>query len=209
MRFDESMVWDSNDSAWGERNGWEGAFDHYRNAAVDAFGSGKIADSPTLSKQYQVAVGLLRGLVSRQLKASEVFDVEQMGQFMAVSDVFGSWHATAWHNMRFYLNPVTLRLEPIAYDITLQRRFLENESILNDDPFMQQVIRDPVMFASYQRGLQKVAEAIDSGELLADLVEKEHEPLRILRTEFRLLPEFSVDFVKERKDVLLQRYGAG
>jgi hypothetical protein len=209
VRFDESMVWASTDSAWGENNGWEGAFDHYRNAAVDSFGSSGIAESPVLTKQYKVAVGLLRGFVAQELTASEVFDAEQMGRLMAVSDLFGSWHALAWHNMRFYLNPVTLKLEPIAYDATLQRRIEGNRSVLNDDPFLQQIIKDPAVFAVYQKTLYQLATLVRSGRLLEDLRAAEEQPLKVLRTEFRLLPEFPLDYIVPRIEELLKKYGEG
>lgn len=207
VRFDESMVWASTDSPWGRETGWEGAFDDYRNAVVDGFGSGKIAESPTLSKQYRVAVGLLRGFVAGELPASDVFDVEQMGRLLAVADAFGSWHSVAWHNQRFYLNPVTLRLEPIAYDVTLQRRFKQNESVLNDDPFIMRLVDDPAVFRVYQSALNELAETFESGQLFAELNERDQQELKILRTEFRLLPNYPLEYVGERISELQSRYG--
>ena len=123
VRFDESLAWSARDAMSGENNGWGGAFDHFSNSQVDGIGSSRIAESPALSKQYAIAAGLLNGFVEKRLTASEVFDARQMGAFIAVADYFGSWHAIAWHNMRFYLNPITLRLEPIPFDATLQDRF--------------------------------------------------------------------------------------
>lgn len=83
VRFDESLVWDARDSASGGTVGWHGAFDDYRSAPVDAFGSSKIAESPQLSKQLRVAEGLLKGFASGRLTAAEVFDVPQLGRFIA------------------------------------------------------------------------------------------------------------------------------
>jgi len=42
-----------------------------------------------------------------------------MGRFIAVADVWRSWHALLWRNMRFYYNPITALLEPIGYDAVI------------------------------------------------------------------------------------------
>ena len=34
-------------------------------------------------------------------------------------DLFGAHHAMAWHNQRFYFNPVTCLIEPIGYDFSI------------------------------------------------------------------------------------------
>jgi hypothetical protein len=207
VRFDESLVWKATDSLTGESVGWGGAFDHYRNASIDAIGSGQIAESPALTKQYGVAVGLLRGFVNEELAASEVFDAQQMGRFLAVSDAFGTWHAVAWHNLRFYLNPVTLKLEPVAFDATLQKHMEGGQSVLNDEPMMLQLMQDPVILAAYQDALEELAGWIRSGELIAKLQESEAEHLRLLTTEFRLLPKFPLDYIGPRIEILQQRFG--
>ncbi|MBN2001862.1 MAG: right-handed parallel beta-helix repeat-containing protein [Anaerolineae bacterium] len=83
---------------------------------VDEFESGKVASTPALAAQRDAAVGRLRAWQNGELAASEVFDVETLAKFFALSDVWGAEHALYWHNLRFYYNPVTTRLEPIAFD---------------------------------------------------------------------------------------------
>ena len=65
---------------------------------------------------YKKAISLLEGFRRRELKTSDVFDVKQMAKYFAVADLCGAEHATRWHNVRFYYNPVTSRLEPIGFD---------------------------------------------------------------------------------------------
>jgi len=45
-----------------------------------------------------------------------VFNVKILGRYFAITDLWGAGHGTAWHNIRFYYNPITALLEPIAYD---------------------------------------------------------------------------------------------
>ncbi|HJP04253.1 MAG: hypothetical protein CL799_13520 [Chromatiales bacterium] len=205
IRFDESRVWEAADSPYGEAVGWGGAFDHYGNAKIDAFGSGKIAESEALTKQYVVAEGLLRSFVDGQLKASEVFDVDQLGAFIAISEVFGSWHAVAWHNLRFYLNPVTLRLEPVVFDVTLQDRFIGIDSVINDEPMIAEILSDPQLWERYASVLRELAEMYSDGSLEEFWREEEEEPFRLLQTEFRLLAPFPLDYLDERLKSLLER----
>jgi len=83
---------------------------------IDEFESGKVAASPALSAQREAAIGQLRAWENGDLTASEVFDSEALAKFLALSDLWGAKHALYWHNLRFYYNPVTTRLEPIAFD---------------------------------------------------------------------------------------------
>ncbi|MDP6437864.1 MAG: CotH kinase family protein [Gammaproteobacteria bacterium] len=203
IRFDESKVWEAVDSPYGEVVGWGGAFDHYSNAAIDAFGSARIAESPVLTKQYEAAEGLLRGFVDGSLQPSEVFDAKQMGSLIGIADVFGSAHTMAWHNLRFYLNPITMRLEPIAFDITLQDRFTGIDSVINDEPMIARLVNDPAIWEHYARVLRELAAGYTDGSLETYLREEEEEPFRLLQTEFRLLNRFPLDYLQARLDALL------
>lgn len=46
----------------------------------------------------------------------ELFEVDQMARYYALVDVFRGYHCLFSHNIRMYYNPITARLEPIAYD---------------------------------------------------------------------------------------------
>ncbi len=83
---------------------------------IDEFDSGGVDADPTLSAARDAAVGKLRAWWAGQLPASEVFDIDRMARFWALADLWGANHALDWHNLRFYYNPITTRLEPIAFD---------------------------------------------------------------------------------------------
>ena len=50
------------------------------------------------------------------LKTEEVFDIDQLAKGFAASDILDGWHGINWTNMSFYLNPISLKLEPIFQD---------------------------------------------------------------------------------------------
>jgi hypothetical protein len=113
IRYDENLLWEyraayENDEVvpWG--------VDRFH--LIDEFQSGRVGRDPALAAQRDVAVGMLRALDRGTRPASQVFDVEAMGRFLALCDVWEARHALLWHNLRFYYNPVTTRLEPVAFD---------------------------------------------------------------------------------------------
>ncbi len=208
IRLDESLVWQSRDSLAREVVGFSGVYDNYRNARIDAIGSSKVAESPVLSEQYEAAAGLLRGFIEGRLDASEVFDVTQLGRFLAVSDAMGAWHAVRWMNMRFYYNPITARLEPIAYDATLPKRFSDDSSILNNEPIVSQMLSDPAVWGAYIEGLSGLYSLSESNQLQQYLRDVEDQHYETLRSEFRLLGRYPLDYLQPRIASLYQRMSA-
>ena len=205
IRFDESLAWETLDD--GQING---PFASYTNAPIDAFGSGKIAESPDLLRQYKLATGLLRGLIDGKLAPSEVFDVQRMAAYIAICDFLGSWHALVWHNLRFYLNPISMRLEPISFDADLHEGLTDDTSVISymsatSEPMMVDIMRDPVMWEAYTKVLAQLATMTRDGEIaeLIDGVEAEH--LAVLRSETRMLGNFPKQYLQPRVDTLLNR----
>jgi len=68
------------------------------------------------SNHVKIAKDLLDGYRDKSLKASEVFDIDRLAIFFAISDLTNSHHALRWHNTRYYYNPTNDRLEPIGFD---------------------------------------------------------------------------------------------
>jgi hypothetical protein len=86
------------------------------SADIAIFRGNRVKADPVLDAEAKTAVAMLRSFQKGDLKASEVFDVEKLGTFFAVTDLWAGSHATVWHNIRFYYNPITARLEPVGYD---------------------------------------------------------------------------------------------
>jgi len=91
-------------------------YDNWRNAPLDVFGRRRVERDPLLREQAQLAFGMLRGLADEGLAPSQVLDVELWGRYLAACEIWSTPHMTHWNNLRFYLNPLTLRLEPIGFD---------------------------------------------------------------------------------------------
>lgn len=76
---------------------------------------GKIVDSVAM-KQFEISQMLMNQYKYRTGSISDCFDVEKFAQYWALIDLVRGYHSKAWHNQRFYYNPVLCKLEPINFD---------------------------------------------------------------------------------------------
>jgi len=201
VRFDESLVWEAND---GETRGFGGAFDSYLNATIDAFQSSKIRKSERLSSEYAIAVGMLRGFMNGTIAASDVFDAELLGKYLGVAEFWGAKHARRWHNLRLYLNPISLKLEPIGFDADLRASVKENVIISQTEPIVIAILKDPKIYKIYRETVQRlVRQFLDGSHLQEKLELTEQKHLADLRREFYLLENFPFSKLKVRAKYLL------
>ena len=78
-----------------------------------------IVNSTALGYQRQIALSLIGDFINGKRDASDVFDSQRLGQYLAVIDTWGAWHGLAWNNWRWYYNPHTAKLEPIQSDVNV------------------------------------------------------------------------------------------
>ena len=87
----------------------------FRFFEIDTFRDATIAQDTARSAQKDAAITRLRALQAGELAASEVFDVEKYGRFLALVDLWGANEAISLPNLRYYYDPDTDRLEPIGF----------------------------------------------------------------------------------------------
>lgn len=137
-------------------------------------------DEKTWGKQENLpmtktAIYLLEGYRQGKLTVSQVFDIEKLAMFFALTDLTGNHHGSVPKSLRFYYNPITSRLEPIPFDGhfgTIQQPILTSEigvspstwlhlywkeyfiSFFNDPERL-----DPEFIRAYISALEKVSSA--------------------------------------------------
>ena len=72
-----------------------------------------------LAKQRKIALTLVKDFIEDKRPASDVFNAEKLGQYLATVDLWGAWHALTWNNWRWYYNPHYAKLEPIQSDVAV------------------------------------------------------------------------------------------
>jgi hypothetical protein len=115
VKFSENAYWDQlirNRKAQ-EEAGYRNA---YETADILPFKAGRTVKNPKLLEQYEHASKLMTAFRDKSAPVADIFDIERLATFYALSDVFDAMHGSIWHNMRFYYNPVTRKLEPIGFD---------------------------------------------------------------------------------------------
>ncbi|SHG58930.1 hypothetical protein [Flagellimonas flava] len=119
LSFEESQIWDDRKKQFDlmlEEDSRSAVLQSIQNAPLKLFEETKVLADPKLSKQFRTAQNLLEGLRHKKLKITEVFDVDKLTTFVALSNLFGGQHGLIDHNLKFYFNPITNKLEPIAFD---------------------------------------------------------------------------------------------
>ena len=208
--FDEDDFWNSfrRMKQVGSRYGWNRylpkIFDNWKIGWVRPFRKGKVKKSKTLSAQTEYAASILSGLAFGKLQASEVFDTEKMGRFMAIADLWGTWHPIRWHNMRFYVNPVTMKLEPIGFDANVDETWRKHPFIHKevDIWFWQDLVKDPELRDAYTRNYTRMLQDDYLANMQQFLTEKENEYLKTLHKDYPSLPKFNFKTIKIKQEFI-------
>ena len=213
LHFDEDLMWE-NTATFMEAGGntlldqviTTGFFMNtdMETSEVDVFREGYIAKHPELDEQAEAAIGLLRAFQTGQRAVSDIFDIESLGKFYALSDLWGAGHTTRWHNIRFYYNPITGLLEPIAYDtIPLTDWWLEDQLAY---PFVNNALfDDPEIKASYTREVERITDPDYLIELQNTLVESTDQIQNTLAREYSSVEFTSIWEVLESRRLMLER----
>jgi len=79
-------------------------------------GRAAVLRSEEQGAHFDVARALAQGFFRRELPAADVFDLDVMARFLAVAATSDAAALLSLPNLRFYFNPITLLLEPVAFD---------------------------------------------------------------------------------------------
>lgn len=114
LKFDESLFWtarklENSDSS-------RSYFPEFEACYVVPFKEKKTLRSPSLNEQFQIGNRLCEMYRSLNPDILDYMDVKRAAEYYAWITVGNSAHGMTWHNQRWYVNPVTARLEPIGYD---------------------------------------------------------------------------------------------
>ncbi|MBN1415845.1 MAG: CotH kinase family protein [Bacteroidales bacterium] len=127
----------------------------------------------------------------------DIFDVDKLARYMALIDVTKGYHGLAWHNQRFYFNPITCTLEPIAFDCydsdgvndSTWRAFIGNfyspkEVVSIQSNLMHQYFLDKKFRKLYYQYLKKYSDETYIRQFLKDAEQEIAKNEALLREEF-------------------------
>lgn len=200
LGFDEDFLW--KDTYYQKKLGLEQSalysanLNSKENARVKVYNENKVLADPKLLKQFNVAKDLLEGLKNGKYRVSEVFDLDLLTSYVALSNLFGGYHGLAWHNLRVYYNPITNKLEPIAFDANAGQRMTEihHYPFTEGDSLYQESLVKKLVKYSSQEYLDSIF-AAHGGQLnsITDLLNSEFK----LNTFDPKRLEYNSNFIKK------------
>lgn len=175
---------------------------NWRKAPISVFNEKKVLSLTDKRKYRLLGKQMLKGLQEGTVVPSQIFNVEQVAKFLAISSLWSSWHSVEWEEMRFYLNPVTLKFEFVASDASLH---LNHE--IEDGPIYDYLVRryisypllsDPLIQKAFIAEIQKITQDDYIVKLIEYLQDKESQYLSKLHKEYYALPAFNPEYIKKR-----------
>jgi len=161
-------------------------------ADIDAFSMNNILRTPRLYRQFVLGKDLLESFRRGMLSAHKVFDVEKMARYFAVSELMSALHATSsWGNLRFYYNPVTSLLEPIAFDAYMGEECIGFDMLFpakhtKDKPsdFYDRIFSDIVFLEEYVKTLERISKKTYLDSLFDSIGTDLKKSLNVIYKEF-------------------------
>ena len=112
LKFDEEGLWEVR--LKNPKN--KMAYPWFESSEIIPFNNKEILKSKKLTEMYNNGKLLMQKYKSLNQPLDDVFDLNKAALFFAINDLGKSRHSYHWHNQRLYYNPLSDKLEFIAYD---------------------------------------------------------------------------------------------
>lgn len=192
MRFNPDMYWvDRYNELAGNKPNAEYA--SYQSANLEPYRDDKVLGDSVMRGHYLKALGLMEGFRRGKLRVDEVFDVKRLARFHAIIDLVGGHHSLDWSDLKYYYNPLTDRLEPVAYEsftilpareLSGMYRFVDMNDKTYRDDFHTTLFSNEVFFREYIHCLERVSQPQYLDTLFSEIDPQLKENLAILNKEF-------------------------
>jgi hypothetical protein len=113
----------------------------------------------------------VQAVLSGQRRAAELFDVEKLGRFLAITELWSVQHAVDLHRIRFLWDHRRGLLEPIAVPARAPRA-ADNRVYVTEHPWLQRLMRDDQLSAVYAGELNRIVADDYTSILRRDLDER-------------------------------------
>ncbi|HAP70038.1 MAG TPA: hypothetical protein DCR04_10000 [Flavobacteriales bacterium] len=127
LKFDEELFWEA--MLLKNRDNIHHNFPSYEAAYIKPFGKKRLLKSKSLKKQLVLGNNLLEMYRTMNPDIDIYLDVERYAKYLAIVTLTNTHaHSAEWHNQRWYVNPVSAKLEPIVFDLSDDFVSGENEN---------------------------------------------------------------------------------
>ncbi len=163
----------------------------YAAAGILPFKVNRTMKNQTLKREYLIAQNLVWQYSYFKTHVSKLFNIDQLAKYYALLDITKSYHAIAWHNRRYYYDPVLSVLEPIIFDcyggegpydtykVPALGLFDEKKIKSNSERFPFFVFTDSVFNERYLHYLEKYSEE----SFIKKLLKKYQKEIKLYNSE--------------------------
>ena len=171
---------------------------------VEIYQGGRTQRIPRLKKQRDKALGLMRSFLEGHLAVSAVFDSELMARFLVVNKLWNAEHTTVLDNLRLYLNPVTMLMEPIGFDGVPLLDAHEPSISPPEGVLYDRLFDDPDFRNVYFAAAKRIGREAQSDAFVQWVDQREGKYLRVLHRENPLIPRFLSQIVARHGSAIAQ-----
>ncbi len=186
-------------------------FARYYSADIQAYREEKVLKDSLQKYYYLKAIGLIEGLRERKIMVAQAFDIPRLAKFHAVIDLVGGLHSIDWSDIKYYYNPVSAKLEPVAYesftnlgsrDVSSQYKFVELDSTQLYSDWHEMIFSDNVFFKEYMKQLERISQPTYLDLFFSESNVDLKKNLAIIHKEFPYKKFDKNDYYKRQKQIL-------
>ena len=127
LKYDESQLWDIR---YKNKKLDRPEAKVFMAADIQSYNKNRINKNAHQLKEFIKLGKLMDQLKYGDFVADSVFDIAYQAKFLAMVDLFSSYHGLIWHNVRFYADPKTKKLQQIGFDLNTPHGVKTSEKAL-------------------------------------------------------------------------------
>jgi hypothetical protein len=204
LKFSETFWWDEVKKSIqvSEPSGirWDRFMNAQKNLLhklqIAPFSEEKVLMDSTMNSYFKLSKNLLEDVRKGKTTIDKVFDVKKLALQNSILNLFGATHGIYSINLRFYYNPITSKLEPIAFDGNSGTKLQKYAHFL----FLDEE-KDTV----YLKELAKAMEIVSQRSYLDNLIQSNKEDLNYFDKELKRELKgrlYSIDNYKYNQNVM-------
>jgi hypothetical protein len=192
LRFNPDLYWvDRYNELKGTKPTSE--FASYYSANVEAYRENKILKDTVQFASFIKGLKLMEGLRNMKIPVDEAMDVPRLARFHAIIDLVGGQQSMDWSDVKYYYNPISNRLEPIAYEsfthfpsteISGMYKYIRIDSSENYEDWHQLLFSNATFFRAYVKELERISQPSYLDHFFKEVNEELKQNLSILHKEF-------------------------
>lgn len=191
IRYNPDLYWEHRMNEYNKIRITE-EFANMQNAYIEAYETKNTLGDSSLRRDFISAMQLLEEFRRGKRTTSKTFDIVKLARFHAVIDIVGGHHSLDWSDVKYYYNPATQLLEPVAYEsfgaqpaakISGTYKFIDDSLNYHNDHH-EMMFSDPEFFAVYISELNRLTKGSFLEKFFKDIDAQLQSNLAILYKEF-------------------------